>query len=333
VTEIASQDAFLHHAASFPDGRLAAQERLTAPTIFHEPWWLDLVTRGKIEMVESCEHGKVVGRMYFLRENRYGISSSNMPAFTHFLGPMIDPGAGSRQTRYLKELSVTADLIEKLPRFWSVRQKMHRRVTDVVEFQAAGFATSVQFTYEIWPGDEKIIWSAMRDKTRNAIRNGQKSYDISEDLDPDAFIDFFRSNVHSLGMTENVDLEIAQHLIRRCLEKNCGKFFLAKDHQGVNKAAIFIVWDRASCYYLLSTRAVDSTYGATAAALWAAIKFAAASGRIFDFDGVASEGAVKFYVGFGSTVSPRYIVSRSTVAYKLLREARQRFSNAGNPFC
>lgn len=171
---------------------------------------------------------------------------------------------------------------------------MHRSITDVVAFQAAGFDAAVQFTFEIWPGDQKSIWAGMRDKTQNAIRNGEKLYTLSKDLEPDGFIDFYRRNVHSLGQAENVDLELARRLTRRCLEKNCGKFFLVKDQLGVNKAAIFIVWDDASCYYLMSTRTQDSTYGATAAAIWAAIKFAAASGRIFDFDGVASKGSANF---------------------------------------
>jgi Acetyltransferase (GNAT) domain len=310
-----------------------APPALAAPTIFHEPWWLDLVTQGRIEAVESSEHGKIVGRLYYLREQRYGISSSNMPAFTHFLGPMIDPGAGSRQTRYLRERSITADLIGKLPKLWSFRQKMHRGVTDVIRFQAAGYDASVQFTFEILPNDEKTIWSGMRDKTRNAIRNGEKLYALSDDLDPEGFIAFYRDNLYSLGQRENINLELARRLTRVCLEQHCGKFLSVKDRLGRLKAAIFIVWDDAACYYLMATRTQDSTYGATAAALWAAIKFAAGSGRIFDFDGISSEGSVKFFAGFGSTVSPRYIVSSATAAYKLLRAMRRYRANVDNPFC
>ncbi len=146
---------------------------------------------------------------------------------------------------------------------------MHRGITDVLAFQAANFDSSVQFTYEIAPEAEAAIWSRMRDKTRNAIRNGEKLHDIAEALDPDGFIDFYRRNVKSTGMTENVDLEIARLLTRRCLEQGCGKFLLARDKNGVDQAAIFIVWDHHSCYYLMSTRAPESSYGAIPALLWA----------------------------------------------------------------
>ena len=330
---MARKDALRQNATLCLDECLLDTEPLGAPTIFHEPWWLDVTMQGKAEMVEARDHGKVVGRMYYLRNNRYGIVSSNMPPFTHFLGPAIDPGTGSPLTRHLKTLSITADLIEKLPRFAAFRQKMHRGITDALAFQAAHFETFVQFTYEITPDEEQAIWSRMRDKTRNAIRNGEKFHEITDALDPDGFIDFYRRNVKILGLTENVDLEIARRLIRRCLEQRCGKFLVAKDAQGADKAAIFIVWDRHSCYYLMSTRAPDSSYGAIPALLWSAIKFSIASGRIFDFDGAISEGAVKLFLGFGSVTAPRYIIERSTSAYKLLRVMRRGLSDSSNPFC
>ena len=148
-------------------------------------------------------------------------------------------------------------------------------------------------------------------------------------LDPDDF----NSNIKSLGLTENVDLEIARDLSRRCVEQHCGRFLVAKDAYGTDKAAIFIVWDRHSCYYLMSTRAPDSSYGAIPALLWAAIKFSVANKRLFDFDGAVGEGSVKLFLGFGSATSPRYIIERSTGAYKLLRVMRRGLSDTSNPFC
>jgi hypothetical protein len=333
VTKLTSTDALRQTRALRLDEYLLRTEPLDAPTIFHEPWWLDMTTQGRLKMVESHENGHVVGRLYYPQHNRCGIISSNMPPFTHFLGPAINPGSGSPLTRRLKTLSITADLIAKLPRMSAFRQKMHRGITDAVAFQAAGFDSLVQFTYEIQPDNEQVIWSGMRDKTRNAIRNGMKLHNITGDFDPDRFIDFYRRNVKGLGLRENVDLEIARRLTRRCVEQRCGKFLVAKDERGVDKAAIFIVWDHHSCYYLMSTRAADSSYGAIPSLLWEAIKFAAASGRIFDFDGVINEGSVKLFLGFGSEASPRYIVERSTTAYKLLRVMRRSLSDTGNPFC
>ena len=157
----------------------------------------------------SREHGRVVGRLYDLGKNRCDIVSGNVPPFTHFLGLAIDPGTGSLLTRHLKTLSITVDLIEEPPRSSAFRQQLHHGVTDVLTFQAAGFETFIHFTYEIPHSDEKTIWSATGDKTRNAIRNGEKLYQITDTFDPDGFINFYRRNVKSVRLTENVDLEIA----------------------------------------------------------------------------------------------------------------------------
>ena len=103
-------------------------------------------------MVEAKEHGKVVGRLYYLRKNRCGIHST-MPPFTHFLGPAIDPGTGNPLTRHLKTLSITADLIEKLPAFRRVPAEDASRDHRRRRLSGSQFETLVQFTYEI-PPDE-----------------------------------------------------------------------------------------------------------------------------------------------------------------------------------
>lgn len=271
--------------------------------------------------------------MPFVRETKFGICSSNMPPFTHFLGPAIDPGEGGPQNRYWKKLSITAELIEKLPKLASFRQKMYRGVTDVVEFQSAQYAGLVQFTFEIAPAATDVLWHSMRKKTRNAVRNGMKHYEIGNGLEPDEFISFYRKNIFRRGMVENVDLSLGCKLLEACVLRGSGKFFTARNGLGAVEAAIFVIWDQTSCYLLMATRAPESSYGALAGLIWEAIKFAAMHGLIFDFDGIAGSGAARFFAGFGGIVSPRYIVSKSSLTYRVLRETRRRMTDAYNPFC
>jgi hypothetical protein len=256
-----------------------------------------------------------------------------MPAFTHFLGPAVDPGEGKPQNRYWKKLSITAELIEKLPKLASFRQKMYRGITDVVEFQSAHFASMVQFTFEIAPTGADLIWQSMRKKTRNAVRNGLNHYEIGSGLEPEEFIALYRRNIERRGMVENIDLPLALKLLNGCVVRGCGQFFTARNDEGAVEASIFVIWDETSCYLLMATRMPESSYGALAALIWEAIKFAARQGLIFDFDGIAGLGAARFFAGFGGIVSPRYIVSKSNFTYRVLRETRRRISDAYNPFC
>ncbi|MEZ2220029.1 GNAT family N-acetyltransferase [Rhizobium sp. RCC_161_2] len=255
-----------------------------------------------------------------------------MPTLTHFLGPGIIDGSGSEPNRFVKRLSITRELVRKLPNLSSFRQKMHRGVGETLAFQAEDFDVSTQFTFEIPPAEHDVIWKSMRDKTRNVIRRAKERYRISNMMDPEAFFRFFVANLDAKGENANIDFATCQDIVSECLDRGRGHFWVAVDDSGAAKAAIFCAWDTKSYYYMLSTRSADSGNGAIALLIWQAIKSAASMGLIFDFDGVAHTGSILLYSGFGGVVSPRYIVMKSSVLYRTLREIHRFDSKVSNRF-
>lgn len=302
------------------------------PTVFHEPWWLDLATKGTVKYVEVIEGGRVVGRMPYMVSSRFGISSSNMPTLTHFLGPGINDGTGSMPNRFIKRHSIARELIKKLPPLSAFRQKMHRDVTDTLSFQAEGFNVGAQFTFEIHPAPETVLWRAMRDKTRNVIRRAEEALTVEVSLDPDIYFDLTMKNLNAVNAESNIDLAVCRQIVVKALDLGRGCIWVARDKNGEAKSAIFCAWDSKACYYIMSTRASDSGNGAIPLLLWHAIKFAASKGLLFDFDGIGSAGAVLLYAGFGGSVTPRYIVGRSTLTYKMLRQIRRLNPTLENKF-
>lgn len=303
--------------------RRAANYDALTPTVFHEPWWLDIATGGQWGAVESFHEGSAVGRMPFFCRSKLWFQTSDMPTLTHFLGPAVDAGEGSASTRHLRRIAVTRDLIRQLPHIASFRQRMHRDIDDVVAFQMEEFASSVQFTYELEPAPTETLWRQMRDKTRNVVRKAQNAYVVDDATDAEEFVWLYRQNVLVKGWDEALDLDVAKQLLIASNERGCGEVLTARDEHGVAKAAILCVWDRTVCYYLLSTRTPDSGNGAIALLLWKAIQKAAERGLIFDFHGLGYHGAVLFYTGFGAEIRPRYVVSRVAPSLRLLREARR----------
>lgn len=302
------------------------------PTIFHEDWWLDAATAGQIRFVEVADGNRTIGRLPYLMHNRYGLVGSNMPTLTHFLGPGIDDGTGSEVNRYVKRQSITRDLIRKLPNLSSFRQKMHRGVKDALSFQAEGYEVAVQFTFEIPPSDETTLWAAMRDKTRNVIRRASETTLVSDNMEAEAFFHLLDSNIASRQDTANVDFSTCREITARALELGRGRIWSANDAKGSPKAAILCVWDAHSCYYLMSTRRSDSGNGAIPLLIWHAIKWASARGLLFDFDGVASPGSILLFSGFGGATAPRYIASKVTTSYKILRNIRRLQPDIVNKF-
>jgi hypothetical protein len=81
------------------------------------------------------------------------------------------------------------------------------------------------------------------------------------------------------------------------------------------QASICTIWDQDVEYYYLSTRRLGSLNGATSLLIWNALLHASMNGLIFDMDGL-SIGNRLLVTGFGGTISPRYVVWRTTPAFR-----------------
>lgn len=289
------------------------------PTIFHEPWWLKIATGGAFAVTEVREDGRVVGRMPYVVVRRLGLAKVVMPTLTHFLGPVTDQGEGSAQARFRRRLGITRALIRQLPAAQSIYIKCARCVPDVVAFQMEGFHAGVQFTFEVAPQPPDAIWRAMRDKTRNVIRQAEKQFDIVTPPDAEAFMRFRAANFRANGKTDSLDTALARRLIEACLERGRGRIYAAVDAKSALAAAIFCCWDRTASFYLVSTRRGDAGNGAISLLIWQAIQDAASMGLHFDMEGIGNAGSVSLYSGFGGNLSPRYIAVRESCLVRFIR--------------
>lgn len=295
---------------------VSADPDLLAPTIFHETWWLDVATKHAYSVAEVSSVGKVVGRLPYLLSKRKGLAHIIMPTLTHFLGPAVLEGEGSSNARFLKRLNITRELITQLPKAVSCEMVCHAGVTDVIAFQAENFGTTVQFTHEIHPLPEQELWKKMRDKTRNVIRRAQEQHDVVSLTDPQAFIDLYARN---LQQKSYLDLSVCTRIVEACLARGRGRILAARSHNGGLAAANFCAFDSRSAYYLMATRASNAGNGASSLLVWKAMLEATSRKLIFDTDGIASQGDILFFAGFGADVRPRYVAKRFT-ALGLLRQ-------------
>lgn len=261
--------------------------------------------------------GRVIGRLPFIVRSRPGgRRSCEMPPLTHFLGPAVDEGGGSAPNRALKRAQIIRELLEQLPPVGAFRQRMHRGIQETMVFQENGFQSLADFTFEIAPAEEGVIWKGMRDKTRNMIRRAGERYTVTNLDDPEVFADFYQRNIQERG---EEFYYCTPDITRLCYEtaiRNQGRVLVARTGDGAPVAAIFYVWDARSAYYLLSTRVRDSDNSAVSLLLWEAIRHTTSLGLIFDFDGVASHGSRVFFTGFGGEIRPRYVISRETPFFR-----------------
>ena len=63
--------------------RYDRDETLCAHALFQQPWWLDAVADAAVVVRD----GETVGRLPFVRKQRFGLTVLSRPPLTPFLGP------------------------------------------------------------------------------------------------------------------------------------------------------------------------------------------------------------------------------------------------------
>lgn len=302
--------------------------KIPSATIFHEPWWLSVASDGAYEEAVVVSDGAVIGRMPYLRSRKIGWQTALvMPTMTHVLGPsLVTDLPGAELTRSLRRFTICSELIAQLPKASHIWFALHRRMTDTLAFEAAGFTTGVRFTAEIAPDARDALWRQMRDKTRNVIRRAEESLTVEDIRDPAPFIDFYKDNLRRRSLNSNYDMRICGNLMAACLERGVGRLLMAVDTAGAPQSAIFTAWDHETEYYLMSTRAPDSGNGATSLLIWTALQDAATAGRVFDMDGIDTKTNRLLVTGFGGALKPRYTVSCSSTTFQVAQHIKAGFT-------
>jgi hypothetical protein len=287
------------------------------PTIFHEPWWMDIACNGGGREAVVSRGGLVVGRLpYLLSRKMLGLKVVGMPRMAHVLGPAFAPEfAGEKLSHSTKQISITRDLIMQLPKAAHISFRLHGGMTHTLAFAEAGFTSSVDFTVEILPDAPEVMWRAMRDKTRNVIRRAQERLTVSELTDLNVFLDFYEKNLSVKHAANHYDRAVCYDLMTECLRRGAGRILTATGPEAEQQAAIFTIWDLRTAYYFMSSRTLDSMNGATSLLIWTAIQHAALRGLTFDMDILHLMNKrltnLLLLTGFGGTLKPRYWVRRT----------------------
>lgn len=304
------------------------------PTIFHQPWLLEIASGGTYREATVSSGGAVVGRLpYILFRKISGHKVLSIPDLTHALGPAITSDtAGNNSTRSLRQFTITRDLIAQLPKASHIGFRLHQGITNTLAFEAAGFSTIVDYTVEIAPHPREALWSQMRDKTRNVIRRAGERLTVVDLLDPERFLDFYESNLRERGLRNYYPRHICLELIAECLRRGVGRLLIAVDPKGNYKSGVFTIWDHQQEYYFMSTRTRDSQNGATSLLIWTAVQHAALQGLTFNTNGLDSRSNFMLLTGFGGTIKPRLIVEKSSMTYAMVRDIKRRLPMLAGTF-
>ena len=198
-------------------------------------------------------------------------------------------------------------------------------------FRPPDFPPELNFTVEVTPDPPEALWRKLRDKTRNVIRRAQERLTVVDLPDPRQFIDFYEENLRDRGLRNYYERDICGQLVAECLRRGVGRSLAAVDPAGAMQASIFTIWDHEVEYYYLSSRRLNSMNGAISLLIWNALQHASENGLIFDMNGVNSSN-ILLVTGFGGTISQRYVVSRTTPAFRSAKYVAGLLNKAASSF-
>jgi hypothetical protein len=301
-----------------PVERKAAYRRLCAAEpglpLFSRDWWLDAVCGDRWQVCLVERGGRVEAALPYALRRRFGYAWLTMPPLTHTLGPWLRPGQGKYAAELSRQKDLMLELINQLPVPLYFQQSFHPSITNGLPWHWCGFQQSNRYTYRLEDlSNLDAVWAGFQEKVRTDVRKAQRRYGlrVRDDLPLARFLELNAKTFARQGLELPYSRKLVARLDRACAERHCRRILFAEDQAGQLHAAIYLVWDQDSAYYLMSGADPELRHsGATSLLLWEAIRLAATVTRCFDFEGSMLEPVERHFRAFGARQVPYLEVRR-----------------------
>ena len=299
TTEYDNWDKFV---ASSPQG-----------TLFHKSYWLR--ASGRDFRIYGYFKGEELfaGLPLVCGNSRLGIKSAYHPHLTPYLGVVFKKSEAKYVTRISDEKEMGKAIAAKIKEdFDSIHFNFPPFATDLQPFIWEGFSSSVRYTYLLELNDLEDVWKGMDAKRRNDITRAEKDgiyVEPSNDFEQTfALVEktFERQDKDVFFKSEAFKYNEVLSPKGQC------NSFLARNKEGKVIAVVYIVWDENRSYYILGGYdPEESHHGASAIAMWEAIKFTKEELGLnqFDFEGSMIQPVEQFFRKFGGKLTPYYTVN------------------------
>ncbi len=293
--------------------------------LFQQPWWLDAVAPGSWDAVTVEEGGRIAARLPYAIVRRLGLTLIATPKLTQCLGPWIEPSEARYAKRLARERDLMHALIEGLPKghlFW---QNFHYSRTNWLPFYWKGFSQTTRYTYVLDDlSDPERVMASFQDKTRYEVRKALKKVSVRTDLGLDRFLELNAMTYRRQGRDLPYSTDLVRRLDAACDERSARRMFFAEDADGRCHAALYLVWDERSAYYLMSGADPElRSSGAGSLLLWEAIQFAAGVSAKFDFEGSMIEPVERVARSMGAEQRPYSLIYKPGRMMRVLLAGRE----------
>jgi hypothetical protein len=280
--------------------------------VFFTDWWMDAVCAGKQwdVLLSHDEQGEICAVLPYLLRKRAWMKYIVMPQQTQMGGIWLREDIGGDAG---KTAAVCRELAEQLSSLGLHYYYQHYPIGSaaVDAMRTLGFKSKERVTYRIedLSNLDKVIGAFSKNKKRQLQKALSLHCETGMHVE-----DFYRFHVRCLqeqGKQISYSREFLLVLERKARRLGQCQILSICNADNEVMAAVFLVWDRRSMYYLIpcySARYKDS--GAGALLVLESIKLARQKGVGFDFEGSMIRGVANHYRQFGSTHTVYYSVEK-----------------------
>jgi hypothetical protein len=277
--------------------------------------WLD--SSGRSYEIWGAYRGDrlIAGLPVSVRRLPFGVEASWPPPLTPYLSPILAPtGASDVKVLSLRKevYRAFAQLLRR--RFSTVKLGFPPGPADVQPFIWEGFSSCVKYTYVLALPNLNDVWKGMDGSRRNDIRRAEKDgLTIDADAEFEELLALVQKTYGRQGKTVR-DPAIATRYHEALTKHSQCRLLVTRDAEGRAIAGVYIVWDLRSAYYLMGGYdSEQSHHGATALAMWEAIRFVKEEIGVarFDFEGSMVPAVERFFRKFGGRLEPYFVIERT----------------------
>ena len=296
--------------------------------VFGSKKWLAVYGQ-KLQLIGiyKDEH-QLIGGFYFLKTKKYGFNFVKLPPYTPHCGLFFVSESKNRSSISNFSKEVMNDIC-----LYFTQQKSSLTIlafpSDIIDFQPFiwdKYKVIPNYTYRINLSNSiEDIKSNFDSKHRNVINKAIKEEVVvlENSLKNEELLKFFKSSLKTAGA--NVYEEELKNIFLNFADSSNSFSMIAKKDE-VFLGAVFCVFDKNNCYYLLGGVNKNSgIQGINNLLIQKSIEKAKELGcKTFDFEGSMLKGVEKFFRGFGPELVPYYTVNKASLPLEILLKYKKR---------
>lgn len=297
--------------------------------IFSKDWWLDAVCGDGAWDVDLVEQdGRIIASLPYFQTKKYGMHIVSMPKLTQTMGVWM---RYPENQDMFERMECEKEIIQEIVNGGGAldvdlfQQNFHYSFTNWLPFSWSGFEQTTRYTYVIDDlSDLDLVFENFEHAKRKNINKAKQIVEIKFDLSAKNFYENHKLTLAKQNQKISYGYDLFARIYQSAYRHNAGKTIYAIDKQGNMHAALFIIWDDASAYDLIST--IDPEYrtsGAASLLVREIIRYVATRTKRFDFEGSMIENVENSFRQFGAVQKPYFTISKMGRKARLYHHLRQ----------